>query len=98
MATESKTPFLLLVEDSEDDAFFFRRTLQKSEVGCSLQHVTDGAQAVEFLQNASSSDDQHFPRVIFLDLKMPVLNGLEANPNVSRPNGRNRSQRFRTPA
>jgi CheY-like chemotaxis protein len=77
MAIESKTPFLLLVEDSEDDAFFFRRTLQKSEVGCSLQHVTDGAQAVEFLQNASSSDDQHFPRVIFLDLKMPVLNGFE---------------------
>jgi CheY-like chemotaxis protein len=67
----------LLVEDSEDDAFFFKRTFQKSGVTCSLCHVTNGAEAVDFLENARSSEPQNLPFAIFLDLKMPVLNGFE---------------------
>ena len=76
MMTEAKNAQILLVEDSEDDAFFFRRTLQKSGLTCSLTHVTDGGQAVEFLENAASNPE-NLPHTIFLDLKMPVLNGFE---------------------
>lgn len=68
---------LLLVEDSEDDAYFFTRTLQRSGITCSFHHVLDGAEAVEFLQNAAKTDAQSLPRAIFLDLKMPLLNGFE---------------------
>ena len=75
MPTNTKTPSLLLVEDSEDDAFFFRRTLQKSGHQCAVFRVKDGAEALEFLENAAASDS--LPHVIFLDLKMPLLNGFE---------------------
>ena len=74
--TEAKNPLILLVEDSDDDAFFFRRAFEKSGLACLLTHVTDGGQAVEFLEDASSNP-QNLPHTIFLDLKMPVLNGFE---------------------
>jgi CheY-like chemotaxis protein len=77
MLTDTTKPSLLLVEDSEDDAFFFKRTLQKSGNTCAVYHVSNGAQAVEYLKNASTSDSQSLPRIMFLDLKMPVMNGFE---------------------
>jgi CheY-like chemotaxis protein len=78
MSTNTTTkPSVLLVEDSEDDAYFFKRTLQKSAHTCVLHRANNGAEAVEFLQNASTSGSQTLPHVIFLDLKMPVLNGFE---------------------
>jgi CheY-like chemotaxis protein len=76
MLTETK-PNLLLVEDSEDDAFFFKRTLQKSRNNCAVYHVTNGADAIEYLKTISATDSQSLPKVMFLDLKMPVLNGFE---------------------
>jgi CheY-like chemotaxis protein len=68
---------LLLVEDSEDDAFFFKRTLEKSGLGCTVHRVSDGAEAIDFLQSISDARSDAFPKVVFLDLKMPVLNGFE---------------------
>jgi len=70
-------PMILLAEDSDDDVFFFRRTLEKSGVECGVHRVTNGAEAVEFLRETSSSNSQPLPQTIFLDLKMPVLDGFE---------------------
>ena len=72
---ERRQPDLLLVEDSEDDVFFFRRTLQKSAADCRVHRVADGAEAIKFLQTAAKT--QSVPAIMFLDLKMPVLNGFE---------------------
>jgi len=77
MLTDTNTPTLLLVEDSDDDAFFFRRTLEKSGATCHLQHVTNGAEAVDYLVAARDGGKQKLPNAIFLDLKMPILNGFE---------------------
>ena len=77
MERENKAPTVLLVEDSDDDAFFFRRTLQKSGATCEICHVCNGAEAVDYLKNISLSEKQDFPHAIFLDLKMPLLNGFE---------------------
>ncbi len=76
MLTEIKNPVVLLVEDSDDDAFFFRRTLQKSGMTCAIHHLTNGGEAIDFLQNLAA-DAQPLPIAIFLDLKMPLVNGFE---------------------
>jgi CheY-like chemotaxis protein len=77
MPMDKKGPIVLLVEDSEDDAYFFRRAFEKSGANCLLCHVTNGAEAIGFLEHARTSEPQNLPFVIFLDLKMPIVNGFE---------------------
>lgn len=69
---------ILLVEDSDDDAFFFERAFAGAQVSSTLIRVANGAEAVEFLQRAADvSLDLSQSHCIFLDLKLPVLSGFE---------------------
>ena len=63
---------VLLVEDSEDDAYFFKRALRKAAVACKVDHVPNGAKAIEHLERSPQ-----LPHLIFLDLKMPVVSGFD---------------------
>jgi DNA-binding response OmpR family regulator len=63
---------ILLVEDSEDDVFFFRRSLKLTGIPCDCVHVWDGGAATAYLQ-----ENQDLPNLVFLDLKIPVLTGFE---------------------
>jgi CheY-like chemotaxis protein len=65
------------VEDSDDDAYYFKRRLQKLRNGCVVYHLSNGAEAIEYLKRTSTSDFEALPKIMFLDLKMPVLNGFE---------------------
>lgn len=73
-------PFVMLVEDSDDDAFFFARALKRCETSPSLLRVNDGAEAVRclesFLDGRASRDGVSRP-FLFLDLKLPMLSGFE---------------------
>jgi len=71
---------ILLVEDNEDDVFAFKWTLGKAQVAMSLQVVMHGRQAVAYLGgDAEFADREKYPvpRLVFLDLKLPYLNGHE---------------------
>jgi CheY-like chemotaxis protein len=72
-------PCFLLVEDSEDDAFFLERSLDRTEIAYRLERVKNGKEAVDYLQQFAEGDDlaEAKPRIIFLDLKMPGVNGFE---------------------
>jgi CheY-like chemotaxis protein len=70
----------LLVEDNEDDVFFMERAFQQAGVHNPLHVVKNGEEAIEYLggQNQFSDRQEHpLPDLIFLDLKMPGVNGFE---------------------
>jgi len=71
---------ILLVEDDEHDVFFFRRALAKAELQFPWRLVVDGEQAVQYLSGEGQYSDRAahpLPDVIFLDLKLPYLGGME---------------------
>jgi CheY-like chemotaxis protein len=68
------SPLVLLVEDSPDDAYFFQRQLGKLPKRYVLHHVSDGKAAIDLI-GESSSTRSRLPDAVFLDLKMPVMNG-----------------------
>ncbi len=75
------TPTAVLhVEDDPNDAFLLKHALRKADLPVEVQHVSDGQQAIDYLSGTGSfSDRTHFPlpRLILLDLKLPMLNGFE---------------------
>jgi CheY-like chemotaxis protein len=71
---------ILLVEDDENDVFFFRRALGKAGLELPLHLASDGEQALQYLNGDAKYADREtypLPEVIFLDLKLPYVNGLE---------------------
>jgi CheY-like chemotaxis protein len=77
----SETPLvILLVEDSADDVFFFRRAVQKSGLSAITHLAADGIEAMDYLLNKGRFADATAypaPDIMFLDLKLPHVNGFE---------------------
>lgn len=71
---------ILLVEDNRSDAALTIRALKKHNLANNLVHLIDGAQALDFLFGTGEYAGRNIknkPKVIFLDLKMPKITGLE---------------------
>lgn len=75
MPVPPQTPALLLVEDDENDVYFFNRRIKQSGLPFQVHRTADGRAAIEFLKSAKSSHS--LPQAVFLDLKMPVMNGFD---------------------
>ena len=70
---------ILLVEDNPQDVELIMRTLKKNHVVNQIYIVSDGEEALDFLYGRNQYAEQinHMPKVIFLDIKLPKVNGLE---------------------
>jgi CheY-like chemotaxis protein len=71
---------ILLVEDSSDDVFFFRRAVQKSGLSAVTHVAADGVEAMDYLLHRGRFADAAAyppPDIMFLDLKLPHVNGFE---------------------
>lgn len=71
---------ILLVEDSEEDAGLVIRSLKKHNLGNNLVHLSDGAEALDFLFGRGkyvNREVKDIPKVILMDLKMPKVDGLQ---------------------
>lgn len=80
MNNDYKACDILLVEDDPNDAELTIRALGKHNLANNLFVVRDGEEALEFIFSTGgyADRDPHFPpKVIFLDLKLPKVSGIE---------------------
>lgn len=71
---------ILLIEDSSSDAKLTIRALQKGNISNNITHLSDGAEALDFIfakGKYSERDVLNKPKIILLDLKMPKVSGIE---------------------
>lgn len=68
-------PYILLVEDNEDDIELTQRAFNKNHIINEVVVLRDGAEACEFLFGDRAG--RSLPQVILLDLKLPKVSGLE---------------------
>lgn len=70
---------ILLVEDSENDVALTLEALAEAEIQCPVIVVRDGREALDFLfrEGMFAEEKGELPDVVFLDLKLPRVNGLE---------------------
>lgn len=77
---ENEPAMVLLVEDNDDHAELVMRQLSEHASYVRLIRVVDGQEALDYLfRNGKYVDPETSPRphVIFLDLRLPKVDGLE---------------------
>jgi len=81
---------ILQVEDDPNDVFLMRHAMKKVGVLNPVQVVSDGQQAVDYMQGAAKFADREkypFPCLVFLDLKLPYVMGLEVLKSIRKQPG-----------
>jgi len=71
---------IVIVEDNPNDAELMIRSLKKNRLANSMIVLEDGEQALDFIfcrGQYTNRDSSESPKVIFLDLKLPKVDGLE---------------------
>jgi len=71
---------VLVAEDSDDDYFLLTRAFQKANFINPVFRVENGQEVIRYLSGEGRYADRMlypFPYVLLLDLKMPVMHGLD---------------------
>lgn len=62
---------VLLADDDPDDRSFFEEAIKQLDFDSKVTTVENGKELLDYLETSD------LPHIIFLDLNMPILNGLE---------------------
>ncbi len=73
----AKPIHFLLVEDDESHANLIKLALEENNVSNTLDHVWDGAEAMDYLRRQGKHANAPRPHIILLDLKLPKVDGHE---------------------
>jgi len=71
---------ILIVDDSDKDTILMERELQKARIANNIMTLRSGEDALDFLFRRGAYlgiPQVAFPRVVFLDLRMPGMSGLD---------------------
>jgi CheY-like chemotaxis protein len=73
--SQSPQIHILLVEDNELDARASLRAAARLKIRNTIDHVTDGTSALEYLRGGT--DERPLPDLILLDLDLPGISGFD---------------------
>jgi two-component system, response regulator len=73
---EVMSPTVLFVEDDADDVFLIQRACKSAQHDDPKEYLPNGKAAVDYLSQ-TVAQGRSLPRLIFLDLNMPLMGGLE---------------------
>lgn len=79
MTDDTATPYIMYVDDSEDDIFMAQRAFKKSCLATKIITLSDGQECLDYLfsEGEYANEPHNLPLVILLDLNMPRVGGLE---------------------
>ena len=77
MLTGSDEVEVLVVEDNPGDARLLEEALHDASIAISVQVVTDGAEALDYLHQRNEFESASPPDLILLDWLLPRVNGAE---------------------
>ena len=68
---------VIVIEDNADDQELLHRQLRKSGMDSHVKFISNGQEALDFLVNPASPSLAKELIAVFLDLKLPSINGVE---------------------
>lgn len=71
---------VMLADDDKDDQFFFKHAIARLGVPVQVLTANNGLDLIEYLKCPNNP----VPHLIFLDINMPILNGLECLPLIRK--------------
>lgn len=77
MAIETRPFEILLAEDNQADVELVRVALREHDVNCSLQVISDGVKAIEFLNRIDKQEKTAPLDLVLLDMRLPGCDGEE---------------------
>jgi CheY-like chemotaxis protein len=76
--------YILVVEDTEADAFLIREALRQAGIDCEAHVLDDGEKATEFIDNLDVNESASCPDAILLDLNLPKRSGEQVLQRIRR--------------
>lgn len=71
---------ITLADDDEDDRLFFTDAFEELKISTIVNTVNNGRELLNYLNHPKTV----LPNIIFLDLNMPILNGIDCLKEIKR--------------
>jgi len=77
---EQEYILITLADDDEDDRLFFTDAFDELKINTIVNTFKNGSELLDYLEHP----DVILPNIIFLDLNMPILNGIECLKKIKK--------------